>query len=269
MADMLRTITRKLPVFRKFYHAAKDQYNLLKRPRRTPLGYYFSGNPVMESGEFEKEETAVISRNLDAAEVFVNIGANAGYYCCLALSKNVPTLAFEPFPRNIKLLKKNLKSNSFTDIEIFPVALGNHTGTIELFGFGTGASLIEGWAGFSKSYSTMVPCTTLDEALGERLDGKRAFILVDIEGAEKFMLEGAARSLRINPKPIWMVEISVSELLPEGQKINPHLLGTFSHFFDAGYRAYDLKDNEITLRDIERIVAAGSGRLASNSIIFR
>lgn len=223
----------------------------------------------MESGEFEKEETAVISQQLDYADIFVNVGANAGYYCCLALKKSVHTIAFEPFPRNVKFLEKNLKSNGFDDVEVFPVAISNYTGTIDFYGFGTGASLIEGWAGFSKSYRTCVPCTTLDNALGQRSSGKRAFILVDVEGAEKFVLEGAAGTLRLQPRPVWLVEITVSAMQPKGRSINPHLLDTFRLFFDAGYRAFALDNHEITLKDIELIVSTGKGDLGSNSIIFR
>ena len=269
MKDFFKEIVRKLPFIRKVYHTIQDYYKLLSPPHKTPLGFFFSGNPLMENGEFEKLETAFIDHVLGDVDVFVNIGANAGYYCCLALQKKVPVVAFEPFPRNVKLLKKNLRSNSFTDIEILPVALGDHSGFIDLYGFGTGASLIEGWAGFSSSYRTTVPCTTLDEALGERLLGKRAFFLVDIEGAEKMMLEGAACNLHSEPRPIWMVEISVFDLQPEGQTINPFLLDTFRLFFDAGYRAYALDNSEITFEKVKVIVDTGKGSLGSNSIVFK
>ena len=44
--------------------------------------------------------------------------------------------------------------------------------------------MVKGWAGISESYVTQVPVLTLDRILGYVLEGKRAQILVDVEGAE-------------------------------------------------------------------------------------
>jgi len=58
---------------------------------------------------------------------------------------------------------------------------------------GTGASLIEGSSRIPASYDTKVPVQTLDRILGNALNGKRALILVDVEGAEYAMLFGAIK----------------------------------------------------------------------------
>ena len=39
--------------------------------------------------------------------VFVDIGANVGYFSMLAASKNIPVVAFEPVESNFSLLKKS------------------------------------------------------------------------------------------------------------------------------------------------------------------
>ena len=46
-----------------------------------------------------------------------------------------------------------------------------------------------------------VPVLSLDRVLGDELVGKRAFILVDIEGAELMMLQGAFETLMHDPRP--------------------------------------------------------------------
>jgi len=45
------------------------------------LGFRFSGNLTMANGNFEIDETAIIKSELAVTDVFVNIGANIGYYC--------------------------------------------------------------------------------------------------------------------------------------------------------------------------------------------
>ena len=39
----------------------------------------------MRIGKFEVEETAIIAKLLPKVDLFVDIGANLGYYTCLAL----------------------------------------------------------------------------------------------------------------------------------------------------------------------------------------
>jgi hypothetical protein len=86
----------------------------------TPLGFkLISGlHPayeLMRSGKFEVEETAVIARLLPRVDVFVDIGANLGYYTCLALQSGKPVVAFEPQQQNLQCLFQNLTVNGWED----------------------------------------------------------------------------------------------------------------------------------------------------------
>ncbi len=56
---------------------------------------------LMRTGRFEVEETALVARLLDQVDLFVDIGANIGYYTCLALKKGKPVIAFEPQQQNL------------------------------------------------------------------------------------------------------------------------------------------------------------------------
>ena len=47
---------------------------------------------------------------------------------------------------------------------------------------------------------------------------------MDIEGAEKYMLEGGQKLLDLKLKPIWLIEISINEHQPKGVTINPDLV---------------------------------------------
>ena len=242
------------------YIFLSDSLHVLKEPQKTPMGFKLIGNRSMEDGTFECEEVEIVKKCLGEADIFVNIGANIGYYCCIALSYGKPTVAFEPIELNLKYLYKNIKANGWeNDIEIFPVALSDKTGLIEIFGGGTGASLIKGWAGTPERYVRLVPSSTLSNVLGARFMGKKCFILVDIEGSEKSMLEGAINLLETDPKPIWMVEISIKEHQPKGKKINPDLITTFQIFWEHGYEAWTAKSSprRIDLDELKLIYESG------------
>lgn len=206
----------------------------------TPLGFKLvSGlHPAykeMRVGRFEIEETQIIKRMLNHVAVFVDVGANLGYYTCLAAQEGLKVIAFEPQHQNLKCLMQNLVVNGYQDkVEIFPLALSEKPGLLTLYGAsGPSASLIKGWAGYSPKHSQQIPVSTLDTVLGLRFERDRIFIKIDVEGAEYQVLSGAQHILRRTIKPIWLLEISLQEFHPSGT--NPNYKKIFDCFFDQGY----------------------------------
>ncbi len=263
---------RKFPAL----HAAYQGYRQWKRGSRpavkTPHGFWLSGNAAMEAGTFEPLETEFVRAALKDVDVLVNVGANIGYYCCLALAAGKQVIAFEPMPENLRMLMRNMRLNDWSDrIEIFPVAVGSRTGIIEIFGGGTGASLLPGWAGQAVDLVTHVPISTLDTLLGQRLDGQKCLILIDVEGAELSVLEGARQLLAGHPKPLWLVEVSVREHQPQGVSVNPHLAATFELFQSAGYQAStaDSSGRKISLEEVRQVAATGDDLLRTHNFVFQ
>ncbi len=225
----------------------------------------------MENGTFEPEETRIVTEFLKRTDILVNIGANIGYYACLALKAENKVIAFEPLPSNVRLLLTNISANDWaSQAEVFPLALGQSPGIVKIFGGGTGASLIHGWASTSESYFTLVPCSTAEIMVGERLKGQRSLIIVDIEGAELYMLKGANNLLYSDPRPTWIVEISVGEHQPAGVAINPRLLETFQIFWAAGYeaRTADRERRLVTRSEIELITETRIDTVRTHNFIF-
>lgn len=209
----------------------------------TPLGFKLvSGiHPAykqMREGIFEIDETEIIKRMLHQVEAFVDIGANLGYYTCLASLHGKRVIAIEPQQQNLRCLMQNLLVNGYQDtVEIFPLALSERPGLLTLYGAsGPSASLIKGWAGYSSKHSQLIPVSTLDIILGTRFDNVPIFIKIDVEGAEFQVLRGAQKVLRQKVKPIWLLEISLQEFHPNGS--NPDYQKIFDLFFDNGYWAY-------------------------------
>ncbi len=261
----------RFPKLAMTYRYLRDSSQIDDEPLDTPMGFKFAGNRLMQSGQFEPEETQIVKKIVSNVDVVINVGANIGYYCLMALRQEKYVVAFEPINLNLRYLLRNIKANNWDSrIEVYPIAVSDKVGVIEIYGGGTGASLVKGWAGTPEQYVTLVPCSTLDNVLGSRFHGKRSFILVDIEGAEHLMLKGATGVLDMEPKPIWMVEISISEHQPEGIGVNSNLLSTFQVFWNRGYEAWtaDKDCRSVLSGEIEEIVKSGVDTLHTHNFLF-
>ena len=268
---LIKPFVERFPKMAMTYRCVRDNWQLLEIPRETPMGFKLIGNQAMQEGLYETEETELVKKLLKKVDVLLNVGANIGYYCCIALSLDKSVVAIEPTVLNLKYLLKNIKANNWGDkIEIFPLALSNKVGVIEMFGGGTGASLVQGWAGAPEQYVTLVPTSTMDLVLGSRFQGRRCLILIDIEGAEKLMLEGASSFLCAEPKPIWMVEISISEHQPKGININPNLLETFQIFWNRGYESWtaNRQCRQVNPDEVGSILRMNSDTFPTHNFLF-
>jgi FkbM family methyltransferase len=245
-----------------------------KKSVLTPLGFKlvsnsYVSNRVMQAGAFEVEETEIIRRHLSGAEVFVDIGANIGFYTCLARSEGKHAIAVEPQPRNLECLYASLLLNGWTDTEVYPVALGDRCGLVTLYGAsGPSASLLPGWAAYSKRFQQTIPLTTLDALLGSRLDGKKLLIKIDVEGAEYGVLKGAKRILSTCPGPTWIVEVCLGEYHPSG--VNPDYSATFEMFWTHGYeaRTADRNNRLVTPADVRDWIALKRTGLPTYNYVF-
>lgn len=271
MKRIVRKALGHFPTLAQFLRNSRELLDRQSSAKTTPWGFTLAGHEAMAAGIFEPEETAVVRELLREVDVLVNVGANVGYYCCHALSLGKPVIAVEPIARNLHYLLTNIRNNGWEkQVEVFPVAAGNGTNVLQMWGGGTGASLIKGWASIPENYVTQVPVLPLDRILGDTLHDRRALILVDVEGAEYMMLQGASHAFNNNPRPIWMMEISIDEHQPAGTATNPNLKDTFEFFFDNGYRAFtaDVSALEISKSDILDI-SVGKKRLNTHNFVFR
>jgi FkbM family methyltransferase len=266
--DLARPIVRRFPTLMHRYRVMRDARYRSASPEQTPFGFKLTGNAQMIAGTFEPEETQIINKFLESCDVFVNIGANIGYYVCHAIARGRPAIAVEPHPSNVEFLLKNLRANAFEQLaEVHPVAVSDHKCVVELFGTGTGASLIPGWADSPKDSARLVFATKVDEIMGSRFVGKRCLVLMDVEGHEDAALEGAKSFLAQEPKPTWIVEIAIDE---HRTGMNEQLMSTFSRFWDNGYAAWTCADTtRIVSRDeIEAIATTGKNTIETHNFIF-
>jgi len=269
LISLMKPLVERFPLIADLYRSLQYKRILKKPPTLTSWGFKLAGNPSMEQGTFEPVETKVIRNILDEIDVLVNVGANIGYYCCHALSMDKSVIAFEPIQQNLRFLSQNIKSNNWSGVEIYPIALSNEIGILEIYGGGTGASIIKGWAGTPNNYVRLVPSSTMDVVLGTRLQEKKVLILIDVEGAEKAVLEGANKMLAMEPKPIWLVEIMANEHQPDGVAMNPDFKSIFQLFFQKGYQAFSVDgDMGLVTMDQVELILEGNLKPTTHNYIF-
>ena len=210
-------------------------------PSKTPYGFLFVGPAAMQEGTFEKAEVDLLSSLFDNADLFVNVGANYGFYLCHAAQKKLPCVAVEPISENVALLKRNLELNGFEDlVELNQCACGSETGEVTLFGTGTGASAVEGWARNPKALNETVPVRRLDDILKGRSVSERTVILCDVEGFELEVLKGASATLGAASKPVWLLESGLSN--PSApDDLSDKFLAVFDLLTEHGYEMFPMR----------------------------
>lgn len=273
MASLLHTLRaslRRVPLAAYLYHRARELLAPLTPAVDTPYGFRLSGNAAMQTGRFETEEMALVRELLATTDVLIDVGANIGLYSCLARSLGKRAIAVEPLAANLRVLRANLRANGWQDTEVAAVGLAAAPGRTEIFGTNTGASLLRGWAGVSRAtmLRETITLSTLDALLGDRLQGARLLIKIDIEGVEHACLQGAVRTLERTPAPAWLVEISLTENFPDGA--NPNYVATFDAFFSRGYRAVtaNAARRPVTREQVTRWAAQNRAESGSHNYLF-
>lgn len=216
----------------------------------------YIANRMMLQGTFEINEVDIMKSHIQEADVFVDVGANIGYYTCLARSLSKYVVAFEPQRQNLECLYASLDRNGWRNTEVFPLALSSTPGFLTLYGAsGPSASLVRGWAGYSERFKKVVPVNTMDNLLCNRFERKKIFIKIDVEGAEYDVLKGAIKTLTMSPRPTWFIEICLSEFHPG--KLNPNYAAIFNLFWKHGYevRLANKENQLITETDIKKWLA--------------
>lgn len=190
-------------------------------------------------GYYEKKFVLLLEELLKEDDVFVDIGANIGYYSLIASKKAVKGLvfAFEPFSGNRSELEDNISLNRINNIQVSALAISNEKTSKTLF---VSANDNTGMTGFQKPSNfngaiETIHTITLDEWAKENHIDRINMIKIDIEGAEYEALEGISNVLT-EMKPVVMIEIQAS-LLAKYKK-QPGDIYRFMK--NHGYRSFEV-----------------------------
>lgn len=250
------------------YRLLRDATNR-RQSKQTKYGFTLAGDPTMAREGFEVHEIEAFLSLMETHDAVLDIGANVGFYSCLAASRGKPIVAVEPSSRNLNFLYRNLWENKFVDVEIFPLGLARQAGLGRIYGFGGIASFVPGWAQAREAQSSLVPLTTLDTMAAGRFENQKILIKMDVEGFELEVLAGATETLSRTPKPTWLVEILLSdEVIPGG--ISRKFAEAFAVFWKHGYRCrmLDAARTPVSQADVDRWIANGSVDFATHDFLF-
>lgn len=191
---------------------------------------------------FEYNLVRVFVELIRHARVFLDVGANIGYYSLLAKAFNpeVAVYSFEPLPSAFHYLEKNLRLNGWEDAVPMQVALSDQTGTARFYASrnpkyvdvehhltSTGALDRQQAARSAIIESFEVPTETMDYFIAARGLATVDLVKLDTEASEHLVLAGAHQMLSAH-RPIFLCEV-----LPG--KIEQELTAIFKTY---GYRMF-------------------------------
>ena len=140
-------------------------------------------------GLHELDEMGFVLHALRPADVFADIGANVGSYSVLAGGvAGAKVVAVEPLPATFAKLQRNIAFNNMTDrISAHCLGISSEVGTLK---FVSSLDTMNRVALHDEDVPTVeVAVTTLDLLFA---DTKPTFIKIDVEGHEKWVIEGGA-----------------------------------------------------------------------------
>lgn len=208
----------------------------------------FAGDYIDESlfknGSSEKYVLNFMKKLMASSKnkVYLDIGANVGQHAMFMSKHADEVLAVEPYPPVLERLHNHIKINSIENIEVFEVGFGNKNDTLPFIepstsnhGIGTFSSDFKRDSGKGVLNLKIIPGDTL---FSER--NNISIIKIDIEGYERFALEGLVKTLNHN-RPAVVMELNCNA---EGGFISKEqLISTFP----KDYSFYHLVDTDAKL----------------------
>jgi FkbM family methyltransferase len=166
-------------------------------------------------GSFEPNEFAFLDRVLRPGMVFIDVGANDGYYTLFAarrVGSSGRVVAAEPSSRERANLQRNLGRNGLDNVTVLPVALGATAGVADLYlahGVHAGHNSLGSFAHDDVVAASLerVRIETLDAVVARLGMLKVDFVKIDVEGAESSVVNGA-RTVLTSMRPTLLMEIN-------------------------------------------------------------
>jgi FkbM family methyltransferase len=194
-------------IYFRFYAGMEDQ---TFQYERAPLEFSkkiklrlcktdFFHKQIANTGFYELSETRKITALAQKGGIFLDVGANYGYYTCLWASINSENrvLAFEPAPLCFRNLEINVKENGLENrCKLFQIAIADDNDTRP---FDLGSTTQTGWGGLLKErISTGIPVSVvrLEDFLKDEAFIRINVLKIDTEGSDYLVLKGAESLLK-------------------------------------------------------------------------
>lgn len=174
-----------------FTEVALDGFSLFTRADDRDIGKH-----IQVTGEYEPHVTAVMRNLLRRGHVFIDVGANIGYFTNLAahiVGSDGFVLAIEPMDKNVQLIYRSLERNGFQHVRVHACAASDRMALVALTtdpGTSNGQILTVDSLAPRVVYTQTRPLDELAADLG-RID----LVKMDVEGYELFAWRGFRMTL--------------------------------------------------------------------------
>ena len=144
----------------------------------------------------EGDVNELILKSLNEGDVFIDVGANIGYYSILAgkiVGEKGQVIALEPIPDTVKVLDLNIKLNNLKNIRVIPKAAWSDSSLLNIY-------LPEGYYGWASpvkwhgSESFTLKAVPLDD-VSKKIPAIK-LLKIDVGGSEYQVLVGAKETLK-------------------------------------------------------------------------
>ena len=156
---------------------------------------------------FETDEFIFLNKNLKSDSVFIDIGANSGFYSLMAaktITSSGTIIAFEPNPVMIARLKMNISLNDRNEIiQVMPYGLADVATDFDLALDPTnlgGSTIIK----TNRPHIVKIKCIPLLDALKDKVT-RIDFLKIDIEGADVLVMNAFFKSAPTSLYPKYII----------------------------------------------------------------
>ncbi|HTC63543.1 MAG TPA: class I SAM-dependent methyltransferase [Candidatus Saccharimonadales bacterium] len=219
-------------------------------PFRLPFGAWFLlENSDLDRellwGSFENAELRFVEKFLAPGMNVLDIGAHHGLYSLLAskcIGSAGKVFAFEPSPRERRLLARNLRLNGSSSVHVESYALGSSHSKMDLFlveGGEDGCNSLRPPDVSGTTKTVPVEVISLDEYLLNNGIGRIDFVKLDVEGGELEVLRGAENLIHGEWRPVFFVEVQDIRTRPWGYPAYEIV----QFLYRAGYEWFVIHDN--------------------------
>jgi FkbM family methyltransferase len=184
------------------------------------------GYQLLSQGEVEEQTKLSIETILHEGDIFVDVGANEGWFSLQAARRVGPggcVYCIEPQERLWPVIIKNFLLNTMTQYRILPYAVGEKHEDVDLnlsLSMNTGSTSIVPLFRQHFRKQQQIRCTTLDYLADLYRMKEITLVKMDIEGYELFALKGMQNLLRAGRIRNLLIELHPSQLARLGQSVD-------------------------------------------------
>lgn len=149
--------------------------------------------------DYDEEAQHFIKNHLKAGDIFLDIGANVGFYSLLAsriVGETGKVISIEPNPKTHSKLEKTIENNNIHNITLLNIGLGKEKGMLDLFFDSNSGNDSATMVAHDSQESVKVEVWPLDEVLSKHQIDRINYLKIDVDGFEPDVFAGATSLLK-------------------------------------------------------------------------